>query len=109
TSGINIVDDDCRTNVPGLYAAGDAATRELVAGAFSGGGSHSAAWAMTSGVWAGLGASEYAKTKQLSKHAYVVSSLPKKASENGRNAKELLKDLQAVVFPVERNFFKTQE
>lgn len=108
TSGINIVDDDCRTNVPGLYAAGDAATRELVAGAFSGGGSHSAAWAMTSGVWAGLGASEYAKTKQLSKHAYVVSSLPKKASENGRNAKELLKDLQAVVFPVERNFFKTQ-
>lgn len=108
TSGINIVDEDCRTNVPGLYAAGDASTRELVAGAFSGGGSHSAAWAMTSGVWAGIGASQFAKTKKVSKYVQVVSSLPGKTKETARSANELLKDLQAIVFPVERNFFKTQ-
>ena len=40
TGGINVIAEDCRTNVPGLYAAGDAATRELIAGAFSGGGTH---------------------------------------------------------------------
>ena len=46
----------CATSVPGLYAAGDAATRELICGGFTGGGSHNAAWAMSSGSWAGAGA-----------------------------------------------------
>lgn len=36
--GLVIAGPDCRTEVPGLFAAGDAATRELVAGAISGGG-----------------------------------------------------------------------
>ena len=47
--------DDCATDVPGLYAAGDAATRELICGGFTGGGSHNAAWAISSGSWAGAG------------------------------------------------------
>ena len=38
-----------------LYAAGDAATRELICGGFTGGGSHNAAWAISSGTWAGPG------------------------------------------------------
>ena len=54
--GLRIVDQTCRTSVDGLYAAGDAATRELVAGATSGGGSINAAWALTSGVTAGAAA-----------------------------------------------------
>ena len=49
TGGLRIVDDSCATTVPGLYAAGDAATRELICGGFTGGGSHNAAWAMSSG------------------------------------------------------------
>ncbi len=61
TGGLRIVDDNCATTVPGLYAAGDAATRELVCGGFTGGGSHNAAWAMSSGTWAGQGAADYAK------------------------------------------------
>src|SRR5688500_18923628 len=36
--GIRLAGDDCATGVPGLYAAGDAATREQVTGAISGGG-----------------------------------------------------------------------
>ncbi|MFE4463092.1 FAD-dependent oxidoreductase, partial [Nocardia tengchongensis] len=43
TGGIDVVDDDCATTVPGLYAAGDAATRERICGGFTGGGSHNAA------------------------------------------------------------------
>lgn len=61
TGGLRIVDDSCATSVPGLYAAGDAATRELVCGGFTGGGSHNAAWAMSSSSWAGQGAADYAR------------------------------------------------
>ncbi|MNI37524.1 Fumarate reductase flavoprotein subunit [compost metagenome] len=60
TGGIRITDEQCGTGVPGLYAAGDAATRELICGGFTGGGSHNAAWAMSSGSFAGEGAAEYA-------------------------------------------------
>lgn len=109
TGGINIIDEDCRTNVPGLYAAGDATTREIIAGAFSGGGSHNAAWAMASGVWAGIGASEFAKTQEHRKNLYAVSSLPTNSNTNGRTPQKILEEIQAIVFPPERNFFKTQE
>ncbi|MGW4122705.1 FAD-binding protein [Nocardia sp. NPDC004711] len=61
TGGIDIVDDDCATTVPGLYAAGDAATRERICGGFTGGGSHNSAWAMSSGSWAGRGAAAFAR------------------------------------------------
>ncbi|WP_330255284.1 FAD-binding protein [Nocardia sp. NBC_00565] len=60
TGGIDIVDDDCATTVPGLFAAGDAATRERICGGFTGGGSHNSAWAMSSGSWAGAGAARFA-------------------------------------------------
>ncbi|MFX0578197.1 FAD-binding protein [Nocardia nepalensis] len=60
TGGIDVVDDDCATTVPGLFAAGDAATRERICGGFTGGGSHNSAWAMSSGSWAGAGAARFA-------------------------------------------------
>ncbi len=56
TGGLRIAGDDCATTVPGLFAAGDAATRELVAGAVSGGGAQNSAWALSSGRWAGQAA-----------------------------------------------------
>ncbi|MGW6703942.1 FAD-dependent oxidoreductase [Streptomyces sp. NPDC054956] len=62
TGGIRITGDDCATAVPGLYAAGDAATREEICGGFTGGGSHNAAWAMSSGSWAGAGAAAYSRS-----------------------------------------------
>lgn len=61
TGGIEVVDDACATRVPGLFAAGDAATRERICGGFTGGGSHNAAWAMSSGSWAGTGAARFAR------------------------------------------------
>jgi succinate dehydrogenase/fumarate reductase flavoprotein subunit len=56
TGGLRIADKGCQTTVPGLYAAGDAATRELVAGATSGGGAQNSAWALSSGMMAGAAA-----------------------------------------------------
>ncbi|MEI9891683.1 MAG: FAD-binding protein, partial [Caulobacteraceae bacterium] len=60
TGGLRIADDLCQTTVPGLFAAGDAATRQLVAGATSGGGAQNSAWALTSGLRAGVGAAALA-------------------------------------------------
>jgi len=54
--GLRIVGEGCETTVRGLYAAGDAATRELVTGAISGGGAINSAWALSSGQIAGAAA-----------------------------------------------------
>lgn len=56
TGGLRIVDTGCATSVRGLFAAGDAATREHIAGATSGGGAQNAAWALSSGILAGQAA-----------------------------------------------------
>lgn len=61
TGGLQVVDAHCQTSLSGLYAAGDSATRELVAGATSGGGAQNAAWALTSGRIAGAAAAARAK------------------------------------------------
>jgi len=59
--GLRVAGDDCQTTVPGLFVAGDAASRERVAGAVSGGGSINSAWALSSGLWAGAGAARHAR------------------------------------------------
>jgi succinate dehydrogenase/fumarate reductase flavoprotein subunit len=61
TGGLRIADEACRTTTPGLFAAGDAATRELVAGASSGGGAVNSAWALSSGRIAGEAAAREAR------------------------------------------------
>lgn len=63
--GIAVEDRDCASRVPGLFVAGDAATRELVAGAISGGGNINSAWALSSGQWAGAGAARFAAASVL--------------------------------------------
>lgn len=63
TGGLRLIGSDCATTVPGLYAAGDAATRELITGAISGGGSHNGSWAIASGSFAGRGAAEYSRRR----------------------------------------------
>ena len=77
TGGVRIADYDCATDVPGLYAAGDTATRELICGGFTGGGSHNAAWAASSGSWAGRGAADVrALAGATGRHAARASAAP---------------------------------
>lgn len=67
TGGLDLADAECRTSAPGLFAIGDAATRELVAGANSGGGAVNSAWALSSGRIAGAAAArESLKRKGVS-------------------------------------------
>jgi succinate dehydrogenase/fumarate reductase flavoprotein subunit len=58
--GIKLMGDDCSTGIPGLYAAGDAASRERMTGAITGGGGPNSSWAIASGSWAGRAAADFA-------------------------------------------------
>ncbi|KSV72046.1 oxidoreductase [Sinorhizobium sp. GW3] len=64
TGGIRIVSSDCGSGITGLYAAGDAASRENVTGGVSGGGAINASWAIASGWWAGHGAARHASSRK---------------------------------------------
>lgn len=59
--GLRVTNDGCETAVRHLFAAGDAASRERVAGAISGGGNINSAWALSSGLWAGRAAAARAR------------------------------------------------
>ncbi|MFF2908281.1 MULTISPECIES: FAD-dependent oxidoreductase [Bacillales] len=116
TGGIRITDESCGTGVPGLYAAGDAATRELICGGFTGGGSHNAAWAMSSGSFAGEGAADHALS--LGRHAedrtpsgLSSSSLVEQQVKPGTAARtaELVSAVQAEVKPYDINLFRTEK
>ncbi|MFC5649314.1 FAD-dependent oxidoreductase [Paenibacillus solisilvae] len=113
TGGIHITDENCAAKVPGLYAAGDAATRQLICGGFTGGGSHNAAWAMSSGSFAGEGASLYAKSigsKPESRHLKGLSSSPLVTTGGGLKAsrtEEHIRAVQEEVTPYDRNLFRT--
>lgn len=60
--GLRVDDQDCQSAVPGLFVAGDAASRELVTGAISGGGAVNSSWALSSGQWAGAAAARRARS-----------------------------------------------
>ncbi|MCC5635344.1 FAD-binding protein [Nostoc sp. CHAB 5844] len=114
TGGIRIVDENCATSVPGLYAAGDAATRELICGGFTGGGSHNAAWATSSGYWSGEAAAKYAQQLGIKANHRAVRGIGTAAVNNGSsdrtfNPSEVIKAVQAEVFPYDRNLFRTEK
>lgn len=115
TGGIRIENESCATKVPGLYAAGDAATRELICGGFTGGGSHNAAWAMSSGSFAGEGAAAYAlrlgdraggrSLKGLSSMA--LTARQDGASQAAARTAEYVRSVQDEVMPYDRNLFRS--
>ena len=72
--GLRIVDEACQTQVPGLFAAGDAASRELVTGAISGGGAVNSSWALSSGQWAGAGGARLALRRGARADALAVAA-----------------------------------
>jgi succinate dehydrogenase/fumarate reductase flavoprotein subunit len=113
TGGIRIVDETCATSVRGLYAAGDAATRELICGGFTGGGSHNAAWAISSGYWSGEAAAEYARSlgnkgNQRQLRGVGEAVLKPKKEQSHLATDEVIKAVQAEVFPYDRNYFRTE-
>lgn len=115
TGGLRIADETCATNVPGLYAAGDAATRELICGGFTGGGSHNAAWALSSGFWAGAGAADFSRQqgKDRAQHKapllYAGHNGLRTAGHERWDADVVIRAVQAEVFPYVRNWTRSQD
>jgi succinate dehydrogenase/fumarate reductase flavoprotein subunit len=111
TGGIRIVGDDCATTVPGLYAAGDAATRELVCGAFTGGGSHNSAWAMSSGTFSGRGAAAFATglgRAATRRRLTGIGGVGLRPATDGRGAgrAEALDVIRREVHPYDKNYLR---
>ncbi|WP_035081935.1 FAD-dependent oxidoreductase [Aphanizomenon flos-aquae] len=113
TGGIRITDYTCATSVRGLYAAGDAATRELICGGFTGGGSHNAAWALSSGYWAGQSAATYSHNLGVQANQRPVQAVGGvgfiSGSEKQIHSEDIIKATQAEVFPYNRNYFRNEQ
>ncbi|MGN2636652.1 FAD-dependent oxidoreductase [Nocardia takedensis] len=112
TGGIRVADTDCRTGVPGLYVAGDVATRELICGGFTGGGSHNAAWAMSSGSWAGAAAGHYAQRlgrgsgERKRVGAGGVGLRPTGTRDAALTHTEIIAAVQREVLPYDKNYLR---
>ncbi|MEH1830457.1 MAG: FAD-binding protein [Nostoc sp.] len=118
TGGIRLTDDSCGTKVPGLYAAGDAASREFLAGLASGGGGPNAAWAISTGQWAGVGAAVFAKS--LGAHANERVARPTgqaglrspqadKTPSSAFDSEAIVRGVQDEMFPLEKNHFRSEQ
>ncbi|MBD2165954.1 FAD-binding protein [Calothrix membranacea FACHB-236] len=123
TGGIRIINDSCGTKVPGLYAAGDAASREFLAGLASGGGGPNAAWAISTGQWAGEGAAAFAKSLGDRAHERVVHptgqagmrspkaerSASQSPTSETFDSNAIVRGVQAEVFPLEKNYLRSEQ
>jgi succinate dehydrogenase/fumarate reductase flavoprotein subunit len=108
TGGVRVVDYDCATDVPGLYAAGDTATRELICGGFTGGGSHNAAWAASSGSWSGRGAAAFAARRGrptgMLRGRGEIGLRP--SGRTGTDYLDVVREVQRHVLPHRTNFLR---
>lgn len=108
TGGLRLTGLDCATTVAGLYAAGDNATREPICGGFTGGGSHNAAWAISTGAFAGASAAAFARKKVgLSGNDLPQPTMPTAARRETVDPEAIIKAVQDEVFPLEINYFRT--
>ncbi|MGH8665841.1 MAG: FAD-binding protein [Burkholderiales bacterium] len=110
--GIKLTGDDCSTGVPGLYAAGDAASRERLTGAISGGGGPNSSWAIASGNWAGRAAANFAAREVGSIRDRRVTGLgraglrPAASAYSDSSADDILQTVREEFLPLQRNFFR---
>jgi succinate dehydrogenase/fumarate reductase flavoprotein subunit len=112
TGGLRVVGDDCSTTVRGLFAAGDAATRERVAGATSGGGAQNSAWALSSGQWAGRGAAALALSQGLRANRPVeaigsAGLRPRQVAASAASAREMITTMQNEMLPFDKMIFRS--
>jgi succinate dehydrogenase/fumarate reductase flavoprotein subunit len=107
TGGVRITDTDCATGVPGLYVAGDTATRELICGGFTGGGSHNAAWAASSGSWAGQGAARFAVNRPRGSRLRPVGEAGLRPTGTERvGHRDVTAAVQRAVLPLDHNYLR---
>ncbi|WP_210527918.1 FAD-dependent oxidoreductase [Rubellimicrobium arenae] len=112
TGGLRIATHDCGTGVPGLYVAGDAASREDVAGAVSGGGAVNSSWAIASGWWAGQGAASHARRRgaprRFRTHVAPLGAVGLRPSDShSLDPRDVMAAVRAEVAPLDRNYIRS--
>ncbi|MGL4286461.1 MAG: FAD-binding protein, partial [Phreatobacter sp.] len=109
--GVRVAGRDCATTVPGLYVAGDNASRELVAGASSGGGNVNSAWALSSGTWAGRAAAAFARCPEASAKGGLRplgrAGLRPEASAGAVDVAALRQAVRVEMHPYDKNLFRS--
>ncbi|MET0386855.1 MAG: FAD-binding protein [Polyangiales bacterium] len=108
TGGVRILDRHGKTGVPGLYAAGDAASRETLVGAATGGGAPNAAWAMSSGTWAGHAAADFARRQTGSVPESQAAGAVGLRNDSPLPAAQVISQVQAEALPLDKNLFRSQ-
>jgi succinate dehydrogenase/fumarate reductase flavoprotein subunit len=106
TGGIRLDGRDCSTNVPGLFAAGDAASREVVVGGRTGGGSPNSAWAIATGAWAGAAASAFAQAQRSLAPVPLRRGIDAAAFADPKLARQVI---EQHVWALDTNLFRSAE
>ncbi|NYE22730.1 FAD-dependent oxidoreductase [Pigmentiphaga litoralis] len=108
--GIRLANAHGATDIPGLFAAGDAASREALTGAISGGGGPNASWAIASGKGAGTGAALHAArlgsltaTRQVRDVAGLTPGTP---AMSAGAAADVVAAVRQDMLPLDTNFFR---
>lgn len=111
--GLRVASQECESTVRNLFVAGDAASREPVAGAISGGGNINSAWALSSGLWSGRAAAARARRDgrraELPVHAAGQAGL-RPSSGAGASAVDRAATVAAVqraMLDFDRNIFRS--
>jgi len=96
--------------VPGLFVAGDNASREKAAGAISGGGNVNSAWALSSGVFAGRAAARVARG--VARRTERLRPLGRAGLRPGGRAETIdvaaiRSSVSAEMHPFDKNLFRT--
>ncbi|HEV7965740.1 MAG TPA: FAD-binding protein [Actinoplanes sp.] len=100
--GLRVTDEDCATTVPGLWVAGDTASREPVAGAASGGGAQNSSWALSSGTWAGAAAARHAANGRSSGRLRALGRPAGKLPH-----RDVVEAVKTEMIPYDKNMFRT--
>jgi succinate dehydrogenase/fumarate reductase flavoprotein subunit len=108
-----VIDEACATTVPGLFAAGDATSREDLVGAATGGGGPNSTWAIASGVWSGRSAAVFARKigRPQSRHVMPLGGVglrPSRKADAAIAAADLIAVVQQEMLPLDKTFFRTE-
>jgi len=107
TGGVRVMDEGCQTAVPGLFAIGDTATRENVAGATSGGGAQNSAWALSSGLWAGRAAAALAVERRPRPGPLAAAGGFGRPRAGGPAASDIAARVRGEMLDYDRNLFRS--
>lgn len=99
-----LADDDGASGTPGLFIAGDMASRERLAGGGSSGGGPASSWAIASGTFAGRAAARHTLSHRESPHARSAHGLARVTGS--LDYAEALSVIHGAMLPLERSFFR---